>query len=64
MPPDRPVVDVMRKKYGDKSLENLKVWTAEFWVIRGSLSLKNVPKLEEKPCIHDTFHGAWPNLIV
>lgn len=49
MPPESPVVDVMRKKYGDKSLEYLNVWTAEFgFPIGGSLSLKNISTLEEK----------------
>ncbi len=49
MPPESPVVDVMRKKYGDKSLEYLNVWTAEFgFPIGGSLSLKNISILEEK----------------
>ena len=33
MTPEGPVVDVMRKKYGDKSLEYLNVWTTEFGLL-------------------------------
>jgi len=38
-----------RRKYGDKSLKYLNVWTAEFgFPIGGSISLKNISILEEK----------------
>lgn len=48
-PPDSPVVDIMRKKYGDKTLKYLNDWTAECgFPIGGSLSLKNILILEEK----------------
>ncbi|KAL7377420.1 hypothetical protein ABVT39_027392 [Epinephelus coioides] len=48
-PLDGPIVDVMTRKYGDKSLKYLNVWTAEFgFPIGGSLSLKNISILEEK----------------
>ncbi|KAM3602236.1 uncharacterized protein V6R79_000333 [Siganus canaliculatus] len=39
----------MRKKYGDKSLKYLNVWTAEFeFPLGGSLSLSKIGKIEEK----------------
>nr|XP_046258505.1 uncharacterized protein LOC124066281 [Scatophagus argus] len=48
-PPEGPIVDIMRRKYEDKSLKYLNVWTAEFgFPIGGSLSLKNISILEEK----------------
>lgn len=48
-PPVGQIVDIMREKYGDKSLKYLNVWTAEFgFRIGGSLSLKYISILEEK----------------
>lgn len=48
-PSEGAIVDIMRKKYGDKTLKYLNVWTAEFgFPIGGSLSLKTILLLEEK----------------
>lgn len=48
-PPEGPIVDIMRREYGDKSLKYLNVWTTEFgFPIGGSLSLKNLLVLEGK----------------
>lgn len=42
-------MDVMRRKYGDKSLKYLNVWTTEFeFPVGGSFSVKNVTTLETK----------------
>ena len=48
-PPKSPIVDMMKKKYGDKTLKYLNVWTAEFgFPIGGSLSLKIYIKIRGK----------------
>ena len=48
-PPEGPIVEIMKKKFGDKSLNYLNVWTNELgFPIGESLSLKNIEKLEEK----------------
>jgi len=46
---EKPIVEIMKRRFGDKSLKYLNIWTNEFgFPIRGSLSLKNIAKLEEK----------------
>ncbi|XP_028275597.1 uncharacterized protein LOC114444904 [Parambassis ranga] len=48
-PPEGPIVDIMSRKYGDKSLKYLNVWTTEFgFPVGGSLSSKNISMLEGK----------------
>ena len=44
-PPEGPIVEIMKKKFGDKSLNYLNVWTNELRSpIGGSLSLKENKK--------------------
>ena len=48
-PPEGPIVDVMRKKCGETSLQYLNTWTTEFgFPLGGSLSLMKLLALEEK----------------
>lgn len=48
-PPEGAILDIMRRKYGDKALKYLNVWTAEFgFPVGGSLGLKNILLLEER----------------
>ena len=47
--PEGPIVEIMKKKCGNKSLRYLNVWTNEFgFPTGGSLISKNIAKLEEK----------------